>query len=96
MPRAIFNDPNKNTRVSNRFIEDGSYLKIKNVSLGYTLSKGIIQRVSMSSARVYISCQNLATFTKYKGFDPEVPSSGIDFNVYPVTRTISAGINVTF
>ncbi|MEP6927025.1 MAG: TonB-dependent receptor [Ginsengibacter sp.] len=96
IPRAIFNDPNKNTRVSNRFIEDGSYLKIKNVSLGYTLPKKISQRVSMSSARVYISCQNLATFTKYTGFDPEVPSSGIDFNVYPVTRTISAGINVTF
>ena len=96
IPRAIFNDPNKNTRVSNRFIEDGSYLKIKSISFGYTLPKRISQRGSMSSARVYISCQNLATFTRYTGFDPEVPSSGIDFNVYPVTRTISAGINVTF
>lgn len=96
IPRAIFNDPNKNTRVSDRFIEDGSYLKIKNVTLGYTLPKRISQRVRMSSTRVYISVQNLATFTKYTGFDPEVPSSGIDLNVYPVTRTVSAGINVTF
>jgi len=96
IPRAVFNDPNKNTRVSNRFIEDGSYLKIKNITLGYTLPKSISQRIKMSAARIYISCQNLATFTKYKGFDPEVPSNGIDFNVYPVTRTLSAGVNVTF
>ncbi len=96
IPRAVFNDPNKNTRVSNRFIEDGSYLKIKNVTFGYTLPRSLIQRVKMASARVYISCQNLATFTKYTGFDPEVPATGIDFNVYPVTRTLSAGINVTF
>lgn len=96
MPRAVFNDPNKNTRVSDRFVEDGSYLRIKNVTLGYTLPRAISQRAKMSSARVYISCQNLATFTKYTGFDPEVPANGIDLNVYPVTRTISAGINLSF
>lgn len=96
MPRAVFNDPNKNTRVSDRFIEDGSYLRIKNVTLGYTLPKAIADRLKMSSARIYLSGQNLATFTKYSGFDPEVPSNGIDLNVYPVTRTISAGINITF
>lgn len=96
MPRAVFNDPNKNTRVSDRFVEDGSYLRIKNVTLGYTLPRSIVQKAKMSSARVYISCQNLATFTKYTGFDPEVPSNGIDLNVYPVTRTISAGVNISF
>lgn len=96
MPRAVFNDPNKNTRVSDRFVEDGSYLRIKNVTLGYTLPRFIVQKAKMNSARVYISCQNLATFTKYTGFDPEVPSNGIDLNVYPVTRTISAGINISF
>jgi hypothetical protein len=96
MPRPVFNDPNKNARVSNRFIEDGSYLKIKNITLGYSLPKEILQKVKISSARIYASCQNLVTFTRYTGFDPEVPSSGIDFNVYPVTRTLSAGINVTF
>ena len=96
IPRAVFNDPNKNTRVSNRFMEDGSYLKIKNVAIGYTLPASMIQRIKMTSARIYVSCQNLATFTKYTGFDPEVPATGIDFNVYPVTRILSAGVNFTF
>ncbi len=95
-PRAIFNDPNKNTRVSDRFIEDGSYLRIKNVSLGYTLPADFTRKAKIQSARVYLSAQNLVTFTKYSGFDPEVPASGIDNNVYPVTRTISGGINLLF
>lgn len=96
MPRAVFNDPNKNTRVSDRFVEDGSYLRIKNITLGYTLPKAISQKAKMSTARIYLSCQNLYTFTKYSGFDPEVAASGIDYNLYPVTRTISAGINLVF
>lgn len=95
-PRAVFNDPNKNTRVSDRFIEDGSYLRIKNVSLGYTLPASFTNKAKIQSARVYLSAQNVHTFTKYTGFDPEVPASGIDHNVYPVTRTISAGINLLF
>lgn len=96
MPRAIFNDPNKNTRVSGRFVEDGSYLKIKNITFGYNLPKRLIQKANIQTARVYLSAQNLVTFTKYSGFDPEVPVNGIDLNVYPVTRTISAGINLIF
>ncbi|MET0392900.1 MAG: TonB-dependent receptor [Chitinophagaceae bacterium] len=96
MPRAVFNDPNKNTRVSDRFIEDGSYLRIKNVTLGYTLPSRLAAKARMSMLRIYLSAQNLATFTKYTGFDPEVTVNGIDLNVYPVTRTLSAGINITF
>jgi hypothetical protein len=96
MPRAVFNDPNKNTRVSDRFIEDGSYLRIKNLIFGYTLPKNISQKMKLSAVRLYLSCQNLHTFTKYSGFDPEVPASGIDLNVYPVTRTIGGGINIEF
>ena len=96
MPRAVFNDPNKNTRVSNRFIEDGSYLRIKNVTIGYTLPKSIANKAKLSSARIYLSGQNLLTFTRYTGFDPEVGINGIDLSVYPVTRTISAGINLNF
>ncbi|KYP14073.1 MAG: SusC/RagA family TonB-linked outer membrane protein [Flavihumibacter sp. CACIAM 22H1] len=96
MPRAVFNDPNKNTRISDRFIEDGSYLRIKNITLGYTFSSALIQRFKMSSARLYFSCQNLLTFTKYTGFDPEVPTNGVDLNVYPVTRIVSGGINISF
>lgn len=96
MPRAVFNDPNKNTRVSSRFIEDGSYLRIKNLTIGYTLPTAIAGKAKLSSARIYISGQNLLTITKYTGFDPEVGANGIDLSVYPVTRTISAGINLNF
>lgn len=100
MPRAVFNDPNKNTRPSDRYIEDGSYLRIKNVTLGYTIPKLLMKKAHISSARFYISAQNLYTFTKYKGFDPEINSSGstgingIDNSVYPVTRTFTIGVNL--
>jgi TonB-linked SusC/RagA family outer membrane protein len=94
VPRAIFNDPNKNTRPSDRFVEDGSYLRIKNVTLGYTMPTNLIQKIKLHSARFYISGQNLFTFTNYSGFDPEVGTNGIDNNVYPVTRTVTVGINL--
>ena len=96
MPRAVFNDPNKNTRPSDRYIEDGSYLRIKNVTLGYTLPKTLLKKAFISSARLYFTAQNLLTFTKYKGFDPEVGTNGIDNNVYPVTRTMNIGVNLGF
>ncbi|KAA3439893.1 SusC/RagA family TonB-linked outer membrane protein [Rufibacter hautae] len=96
MPRAVFNDPNKNTRNSTRFMEDGSYLRVKNVTLGYTLPQSLTQKVKMSSARIYVSGQNLFTFTDYTGFDPEVGTSGVDLSVYPLARTLSAGINIGF
>lgn len=96
MPRAIFNDPNKNTRISTRFIEDGSYLRLKNLSFGYSVPKAWIEKVSMTTAKIYISCENLLTFTKYSGFDPEVSVTGIDYSVYPLTRTISIGANINF
>lgn len=96
VPRAVFNDPNKNTRPSTRFIEDGSYLRLKNVTLGYTLPKSLIKHAKMNTARLYVSGQNLLTFTKYTGFDPEVSSNGIDMSLYPITRIVSAGINIGF
>ncbi|WP_439882600.1 TonB-dependent receptor [Pontibacter sp. MBLB2868] len=96
MPRAIFNDPNKNTRVSDRYIEDGSYLRIKNVTLGYTLPSTVAEKIKMSSARIYASAQNLYTFTNYSGLDPEVSINGIDLNMYPVTRVVSLGVNIGF
>ena len=96
VPRAVFNDPNKNTRPSDRFIEDGSYLRIKNVILGYTFPESILGKIRISSARIYISGINLLTFTRYKGFDPEVGVNGIDLSTYPVTRTISIGANIGF
>jgi TonB-linked SusC/RagA family outer membrane protein len=96
MPRAIFNDPNKNTRPSERYIENGSYLRIKNLTLGYTLPASLTEKAHMTSVRVYASGLNMYTFTKYTGFDPEVGTSGIDNNVYPVTATYSFGVNIGF
>ena len=94
MPRAIYGDPNQNARVSNRYIEDGSYLRIKNVTIGYILPHKFIHHIKFSSIRIYASCLNLATFTNYSGFDPEVGANGVDYSVYPVTRTFSVGINL--
>ena len=93
VPRAIYGDPNENSRLSDRYIEDGSYLRIKNLTLGYTLPKSILEHAGIKSVRIYASAQNLYTFTKYTGVDPEVGANGIDLNVYPVTRTISLGLN---
>lgn len=94
-PRAIYSDPNKNTRTSDRFIEDGSYLRLKNITLGYTLPQSITKRAGISGLRLYISAQNLFTLTKYSGFDPEV-SGGVDNSNYPLTRTISLGLDIKF
>lgn len=96
MPRAIYGDPNNNNRASSRYIEDGSYLRIKNVSLSYNIPASIGKNKVFDFAKIYLSGQNLFTFTKYKGFDPEVSTNGIDNNIYPVTRIISLGLNVGF
>jgi len=94
MPRAVYNDPNQNARASNRYIEDGSYLRIKNVTIGYTIPSGLLKRAHLTTARFYFSAQNLLTLTKYTGFDPEVGVNGIDNNIYPVTKTFCIGINL--
>ncbi len=94
MPRAVYNDPNNNARPSDRYIEDGSYLRIKNVTLSYTIPQKALKALWLTSARVYVSVENLYTFTKYTGFDPEVGFTGIDNSVYPVCRTFSVGVNL--
>ena len=94
IPRAIYGDPNQNARHSTRFVEDGSYLRIKNVTLGYTLPKEVTQKFHTDMLRIYLSCQNLYTFTKYSGMDPEVGTGGVDGGTYPITRTVSFGLNV--
>ena len=96
IPRAVFNDPNKNIRPSDRFIEDGSYIRLKSVVLGYSFPKKWIEKAGMSSARLYVSGTNLLTFTSYSGFDPEVGINGIDNSTYPLTRTVSVGANISF
>jgi len=96
IPRAVYSDPNQNVRHSDRFIEDGSYLRLKNLTLGYRLPQSITQKAQLNMARLYVSCQNLFTLTKYSGFDPEIGAGGVDLGTYPVTRTISLGLNIQF
>lgn len=103
IPRAT-TDPVKaaqNKRVSSRFIEDGSYLRFKNVTLGYSLDSDMLGNGFFSSIRVYLSAQNLFTFTKYTGLDPEVNYRGddnsvigTDFFTYPQAQTFTLGINL--
>jgi hypothetical protein len=86
-----------------RVIEDGSYLKLKTVQLGYNFPQKLIRRVKLNNLRLYASAQNVLTFTKYSGFDPEVSKFGssalrpaFDYSVYPHARTITFGLNVSF
>jgi TonB-linked SusC/RagA family outer membrane protein len=101
VPRAVYGDPNNNRRTSTRWIEDGSYLRVKNVALGYTLSPEVLRKLNLSNLRIYIAAQNLFTFTNYSGLDPEVntfgysnTSLGTDFLTYPNARTYMIGVNL--
>jgi TonB-dependent starch-binding outer membrane protein SusC len=105
VPRAVNSDPNQNSRVSDRWLEDGSYLRLKNVSIGYNLPESILRNLtkgSVSKFRLYVSSQNLLTFTQYKGWDPEVGtrngalSIGIDYGQYPSARSFQVGVQVGF
>ena len=103
MPRAVIGDPNDNDIMSDRYIENGSYLRIKNISLGYTFPKKWISKLKLENLRVYCNIQNLATITSYSGYDPEVGASTQNVNVfgcdngrYPSPTTYSFGVNVGF
>lgn len=103
LPRATVNDPNDNDRVSDRYIEDGSYLRIKNIALGYTFPKTMTKKIGIENLRLYANIQNLVTFTGYSGYDPEIGVStannnvmGLDNGRYPSPTVYSLGLNVTF
>jgi TonB-linked SusC/RagA family outer membrane protein len=86
---------------SSRFVQDGSFLRLRSVTLGYTLPENTLQRAKMQSARVYLRGTNLWTLTKFTGYTPEIGSAdvlsaGIDYGVYPISAIYSAGINITF
>jgi TonB-dependent starch-binding outer membrane protein SusC len=109
-PRIVVGDPAKNGRNSSFWLQDGDYLRFKTVQIGYTLPNFISKKMQLQRMRVYISANNLLTFTKYKGYDPEVGvnvnttsasenrdlQSGVDRGKYPQPRTMIFGINVTF
>ncbi|MCG6187251.1 SusC/RagA family TonB-linked outer membrane protein [Maribellus maritimus] len=103
IPRAIAGDPNDNKRISDRFIEDGSYLRFKNITLSYYVPKKLLRNLSIDNLRVYSNIQNMWTITKYTGFDPEVGASqtndnvsGLDNGRYPSPRIYTFGLSITF
>ena len=96
MPRAVFGDPNQNNRISDRFVENGSYLRLKTISLGYNFPKAWLKPLTIENVRLTLSCENVATITSYSGFDPEVAINGIDLSRYPISRTFNIGVNFNF
>ena len=100
VPRAVSNDPNENNRISSHYVESGSYMRIKLLTLGYTLPAGLLSTLHSQRVRLYVTAQNLLTVTKYTGFDPELGnqgnSFGVDRGIYPQSRVFLAGINLGF
>jgi len=108
VPRAVSADPNQNARPSTRFLEDGSYLRLKNVMLGFNVPEKALQNMTkgvVRGFRIYVSAQNVFTVTKYKGYDPEVGNrtvntsaltNGIDAAVYPQPKAYQVGIQANF
>ena len=95
IPLISMSDTNGNfSTASDFFLEDGSYLRIKNITLGYNIPT--FKRANAPKIRVYASGENLLTFTKYSGMDPEVGNYGLDGGTYPVSRIVSLGVNLTF
>jgi hypothetical protein len=91
----------RNNVISDYFVEDGSYLRIKNIQLGYTLPASIASKIGATKLRFYIAANNLKTFTKYRGYDPDFSSgnplsSGIDYGFYPQAKSYMAGVNFNF
>ena len=109
MPRAVRGNPNDNTRPSTRFVENASFFKLRNVQIGLNLSKNLIKPIGITSARLYVSGQNVFTITGYSGYNPDILggagwatnelnplSIGVDTGTYPLPRTIQFGIQVGF
>ena len=94
------NNDTENWKSSDLYVHDGSYLRLKNIELGYTIPDFITKKVFISRLRLYVAAENLFTFTKYWGFDPEISSGGtslgIDYGVYPQPRTFRVGLNLSF
>ena len=103
LPRISASTTNANNRVSDLYIEDGSYLRIQNISLGYTLPKKWVNKLNLQNVKVYANLQNVYTWTNYSGYDPEVGCmygdalmNGLDYGRYPSPRIYTFGLNVSF
>jgi len=100
VPRASTNASN-NRLFSDFFVEDGSYLRIQNVQVGYSLPESVLEKIHLDRFRIYFGVNNLHTFTKYRGYNPDVSNSdplsaGVDLGQYPLARTFTTGVNVSF
>ena len=101
-PRVVINDTNNNTRPSDFYVEDASFMRLRNLQVAYTLPKTILPPLKISALEVYVSVDNLYTLTGYSGFDPEIGTSGwildtgIDKGFYPQMKTYTAGVNLSF
>ena len=103
IPRVSASNPNRNYRTSDLFVEKGDFLRLKNVSLGYTLPKSVTDALHLSQTRVYVTGQNVFTLTKYSGLNPELgyglgqyPQQNVDYAQYPQARTFTAGATISF
>ena len=107
IPRAVSDDPNNNTRPSTRFIEDGSYLRLRNLQIGYSFDSNALENLSIGSLRIYLAAQNLFTITDYRSYNPEIGilntdpnrrslTRGIDFGTYPIPQMFTGGVQVSF
>ena len=103
MPRAAINDPNDNDAWSSRYIEDGSYVRLKAITLGYTFDAKLIKKIGLTNLRLTLNATNLLTITGYDGYDPEIGVStasnnvyGLDNGRYPSPTSVTLGVNVSF
>ena len=103
IPRITSENLNDNDRISDRYIEDGSYLRVKNIMLAYNVPKNYTTKAGITNLRVYVNIQNMWTFTKYTGLDPEIGASqtndnvfGLDNGRYPAARAFTFGLNISF
>ncbi|MBO0590126.1 TonB-dependent receptor [Cellulophaga sp. E16_2] len=110
VPRATFDGFANNSRLSSRFVQDGSYLRLKNIQLGYNFDSNVLEKTFITKARIYLAGQNLLTITDYNGLDPELGVDetqtqdgsstsldlGIDRGRYPSTRTVTIGLDINF
>ncbi len=100
IPRNAFGDPNNNIRPSSYFLEDGSYLRLKNIQIGYTFPESVTSKLAISNARIYVTANNLFTITDYSGFDPGLANGGtftrgVDRGFYPLTKSFILGVNLS-
>jgi TonB-linked SusC/RagA family outer membrane protein len=101
IPRAVFADPAQNSRISSRFIENGSFLRFRTLTLSYNFSQNLLKGIGMNTLRLYVTASNLFTITNYSGYQPEVNSNGtstiaqgIDYGTYPQAKTVTFGLNL--